>query len=264
MKGFLIFKHALFTVLRNWKEALKIGLIPWSITLIFFFVAFGSAGVEALTTGASYGLGRELASGQAYGKLVFVGVVGTFCALWVAINWHRYVLLEEYPEHWIPNIKLNRIFAYLGQCLLLGLAIFAISLAVMLVSSLMGVVIAAVVDGGRSGAAIVMAGVSILVNLIIGIVTYRMIAVLPAVAVGDSLAIGQAFDATKGANFAIFVLILINFAVNFVLQFLVGVTALASPEVAMVLGLLSMSVLGLTNISVLTTFYGHYVEGREI
>jgi len=264
MKGFLIFKHALFMVLRNWKEALKIGLIPWSITLIVFFVAFGSAGVEALTTSASHGLGRELAVDQTLGKLIFVGVVAAFCALWVAINWHRYVLLEEYPEHWIPNIQLNRIFAYLGQCLLLGLAIFAIGLAVMLVSSLIGVVIAAIVDGGRSGVAIVMAGVSILINLIIGIVSYRIIAVLPAVAVGESLSIGKAFDATKGANFSIFVLLLINFAVNFVLQFLVGLTALASQEVAMILGLLSASVLGLTNISVLTTFYGHYVEGREI
>ncbi len=261
MKGFLIFKHALFMVFRNWKEALMIFLLPLVVALGAFFLIFGLSGVNLMTGMPIDGSAFHEGVGRLIGKTIFLAVIGAICFLWSAVNWHRFVLLEEIPTHWIPDFKIGRVAAYLGQATLLFFMFLFISFVMAFILAFISSVL---VSAAGMGALYPLIGIGLLCNLVVGMFFYRVAAVLPAAAVGEELSIGEAMEATDDANFAAFSLVLITFAANYGIQFLAGVLLGFSHGIAFGVTMSLSLVLGLANISILTTFYGHYVEGREI
>jgi hypothetical protein len=99
------------------------------------------------------------------------------------------------------------------------------------------------------------------------IVGYRFAPLLPASAVGQPLTFGAAWEATKGATSAIVVLAIVSAVASFVIDLPALVLGLAGPP-GHILGLIWMLGTGwvkmLVGVSILTTLYGHYVEGRAI
>lgn len=94
-------------------------------------------------------------------------------------------------------------------------------------------------------------------------VFYRLCSVLPAAAVGNSMRFGEAWEATRGSGATIAVLVLLVVVASLLIQMpttLGSGSSVFGIVYSVIVNWLSM----LIAVSVLTTFYGHFVEGRPI
>ncbi|SFL05568.1 hypothetical protein [Shimia haliotis] len=242
MKGWTIFAHSVGLAARNWKEALKIFLVPVALCVGLFVVVGGSIG---LTSGEPTG---SMALLFLMFPLMFIVI------FWSVVSWHRFVLLEEYPTGWLPTFRFDRILSYLGHALLLGLVAFVLMIPVVALMALFA----------SMGAEVLAVIVAVPAYIALVIVMYRLVPILPAAAIGKPLKLMESFNATKGAAGAIIVLLLVVFGVNLGVQLVVmALTALFAP-LGILFSLAASLFLSIVNISVLTTFYGHYIEGRPL
>lgn len=251
--GVNLFMHSVRLVLGDWRNALRVtGLlyliyaIPALILGLLFPVA--AAGQSAEQTAAS--------------MLSFapVGIITTLLLavvyIWLAVTWHRYILLDEQPAGQLPAFHRSEVLSYAGNSILLILIMFAFSIVVGLVLSpllLLGVV-----------GAIIMPVVFITLALI---VDYRLGLVLPSRAVGQKLSFGEAWAATKGQSGTILVLAIVSaiaaVVINIpamVLAFLPGIGGILSSIWQLGTGWVTLVV----GVSILTTLYGVYIEKRSI
>ncbi|WP_157932958.1 hypothetical protein [Roseovarius salinarum] len=254
MKGWTIFRHAMRLVTGNRQEAMRLAVVPmlglyavtWAILRAsgFTFMATGGGGVSAFSGSGTLSGGTAL-------LLWFLWMAVT---VWVFVGWHRFVLLEEYPEGWIPPLHGPESIGYLGRMLMLA----GISLALMIP---VFVVVGLAAGGGSAAIAPVLAIVGVMA---VGVVFYRLSPILPAAAIGTPLTLRAAWESTNGTAGAIVAIAVIVFVLQLFLQFVTAILfAIFAP-----LGLLAafavtvfMTLLGA---SLLTSFYGHYVQGRAL
>lgn len=252
MKGFLIFKHALTMVLRNWKQAFKLGALPMGI-IVVVGVVFSRTHMDSFV---ATGLNEfeVTAQGGAAGLAFFLGwIISMFCVLWAMVNWHRYVILEEYPDGWVPPLHADRIFGYLGRILLLVLVMFVVMIPIGIGAAIFSAI--------APPLAVVFMAVAYIAVIIL---MYRLVVIMPAAAIGKPIGLKEALEATKGANLDIAVLLVTLFLANVAVQLVGLLIAYFVPVVGLVALAACGFILALTGVSVLTTFYGHYIEGRPI
>jgi hypothetical protein len=96
------------------------------------------------------------------------------------------------------------------------------------------------------------------------ILMYRLVVIMPAAAIGKPIGLKDALEATRGANLDIAVLLVTLFLANFAVQIVGGLIVFLVPVVGIVALVVCGFIFALTGVSVLTTFYGHYIEGRPI
>ncbi|MFY0620400.1 MAG: hypothetical protein JXQ89_01755 [Pelagimonas sp.] len=252
MKGFLIFKHALTMVLRNWKQAIMLGALPVGIIVAAAVLLLRSHMDSFVATGLNE---FEFASkGSGAGAAFFlVWIISVVCMLWVMVNWHRYVILEEYPSGWVPPFHADRVLGYLGRILLLALVMFVVMIPI----GIGAAVFAAIAPP----LALVFMAVAYIAVIIL---MYRLVVIMPAAAIGKPIGLRDALEATKGANLDIAVLLVTLFLANFAVQIVGGLIVFLVPVVGIVALAVCGFIFALTGVSVLTTFYGHYIEGRPI
>lgn len=250
MKGWEILAHSVRLVFNNIEQALKISAAPYAISALAFLV-FGLPAISALEAGTAEAL-MNAGSGVWLGQIGYI-IVSVIVTLWIAVAWHRYVLMEEYPQGWIPRFHGGPMGSYFLSSILIGLIIFGV---VLLVSLLLGVL---AIGLGSAGAFILG-----LVAMALGTyIFYRLCAVLPAAAVGKKMRFGEAWEATRGSGGTIAVLVLLVVVASIVIQIpttLGSGSSIFGIVYSLIVNWLSM----LIGVSVLTTFYGHYVEGRPI
>jgi len=240
--GWQIFTHSVRLVWANLGVALRISAVLYIVSAIFQVWAQMS-GFGTVENGVpnTEGGGIQLIS----------TVVSIITSLWIAVAWHRYILLEEVPEGFLPEWHGARMAAYFGRSLLIGLAM----LGVVLLSALpmfVGI-------QGVLGSALVTFGAIFSIFLF-----YRVCAVLPSAAMGKPLTMAESWRATEGNTGTIIVL---------VLCMLVGVFALMLPGAILAPISLTLSVVYLVaaqwfitmfGISIFTTFYGYFIEKRAL
>lgn len=252
MKGWSIFAHSVGMVTRNLSEALKIAVVP-------VLIGFAAIVVLTMMTGLSLG---TMSDAEAMEKLIRDGELGALIfpfilfvvvliiiELWIFVSWHRFILLEEYPTGWIPEFRLDRIMAYFGRGFLIGVIMMVMWIVVGFSAAVLGPL----------GAVILVTAAFFSVILV-----YRLVAILPAAAIGKSLTVGQAWDATKGSTGTIIVLVIVIALAQFLLQMVTGLSMMVFAPLGILFQVFVALVMSLVNVSILTTFYGHYVEGREI
>lgn len=253
MKGWSIFSHSVSMVLRNFQAAIQIFLVP---TLLVFAVVFAVVYAAIQSGLAPQGQAVNVALGSVPSGLLLqmaaVWIVVMLISIWGVVAWHRYVLLEEMPEGWIPRLHTSNILIYF----LRAVQLVIVSVIALLVVAFIGS--AFVEAAGLFGAAI-------LIVLFIGIALFlsRLLVILPAAAVGRPFGLSDALEATKGAVPALFLLgvcvFLAQLAVELTLSAVSGI-----PAVSLALQLGFAVMLSLLNVSIMTTLYGHYVEGRPV
>jgi hypothetical protein len=246
MKGWHIFSHSISLVWRNMYQALQIGLVPVVILVGLVTLLVPQIGMEMGTTLRNDALKDAVQSGQiSLFPIFLIVLLWVLITIWVFVSWHRYVLMEEYPKGWIPAFRTDRILSYVGHGLKLMLLMFCISVLVVLL-------------------VVVTGGIAFVLFLAVAVIIYRFVAIFPAAAIGEPLTLREAWNATKGSTGSIIVMLLLFFVLQLVLS---GAIA-AMQSIAPILGLASqMTVtlfMSLVNVSVMTTFYGHYVQGRPI
>lgn len=254
MKSWTIFAHSLSMVLRNLQQAVQIGLVPSLIAFGVLAGLFSSLGLSYSLFEDQKGM-QELVTTNPNGFVLVVLlsllVIWT-TMIWIVVSWHRFVLLEEYPSGWIPPFRLDRILSYIGHGLLLGLVMFAVMFVFGVVAAMLGAFSQVLMP------VVMVAGVIAMM-----VIMYRLVAVLPAAAIGKPLKLSEAWAATADANGTIAGLVVIMVLFQVAVQLVSGLVALV-PVVGIIVVFAASMLLSLVGVSVLTTFYGHYIEDRPV
>lgn len=242
--------HSFQLLFRNLSDALKVSVFPIVLGTLLSIAAFSVSGVTpemivmASLTGAL--------PPSALLAVIFVLVVMLFSFSWIAVAWHRFVLLEEYPGY-VPAVTDRPIWAYVLRTL--GLALLLL-LAMAVISMVLGMVLPAL-----TGAALQL--VSFVLAIVMTYIWLRSALVLPAVAVGEELKLREAWAASDPMSGPIFGTAAILVGLNA----LVGIaqTVILPPGI---LGtVVSVAVAWVTlmvGTSILTTLYGHIVQNRPL
>ncbi|PJE27581.1 hypothetical protein CVM39_13420 [Pseudooceanicola antarcticus] len=248
MKGWKIFTQSLRLVFANLKEALRISLVPYLVA--------SAAMAWFLTTNADFLAsegGDSLAGFNGLSLLVFV-IVGMVCYLWIAVAWHRYVLLREEGEGWVAQFRSDRILGYLGRGILLGLVLILPAIFMAFVVGALSV----------AGGLVVMIASGLIFTFAFTVIVYRLSPILPAAALGEPLKMNEAWEKTKGAGWDIALLALITAVINVIIQSVGEIGGNPGAPLAVIYMVVTGWLQFMVGLSILTTIYGHYVEGRSI
>ncbi len=250
--GIDIFVHAVRLVLADWRNAVKIS------GLLYLIYAVPSLILQLLfpplpdTASAA----DVMAAVSAAPVALLTGIFGLIAFVWIAVAWHRYVLLDEMPGGQVPEFNSSRLLSYAVYSL--GIGLLAV-IAAVVVGIVAGIVVAIVPPLAFLAALLALAAA-----LIVG---YRFAPLLPASAVGKPLTFRAAWEATKGANRNIIVLAVVSVVAAFIIDLPALIFSFAGPVggfIALLWTLGTGWVKMLVGVSIVTTLYGHYVEGRAI
>ena len=254
MKGWQIFVHSLRQVTGNFEAALRVsGLLYVAQTVVGLLLLGG----VAMRGGGPAGMMQSgFTSGMALGFLI-VMLVTLVTGLWIAVGWHRYVLLGEAPTT-VPTFRSDRIMAYFLRSL--GYGAILILLAVVW-GGFVGFAIGSIVSDSMTLAIILMA---ILIYLPILVIGFRITADLPAAAIGVDKPFLSGWAATVGQSVDLVVLALIVIVIfgglGLIGGYVFGMSSVLYAIWAFVFGWFQMMV----GVSILTTLYGHYIEKRPL
>ncbi len=254
MLGWKIFLHSFRMVFGNLRQVLQITVGP---AIIGTLVLFGLA----LVFGATGNLSDQMVSGFASGSPENVSPIFGFLTLvvvaavmgWIAVSWHRFVLLEEYPEGFLPVFRSDRVIAYILRILLIGVIAVIAFLPT-------GLVFAALGEGLIAVSTILL----VVYAIVLAVCFFRIAIILPAAALGEPLSIRNAWKKTTGTTGSIIALMIVAVVFQFCAELVFSIL-LFIPVLGLLLFLFFMTlVLPMINVSVLTTMYGIFVEGREL
>ncbi len=256
MQGWKIFTHSLGMVFNNLGAALKISLVLYlinSVVGIYFGSKYGDV-LNGMESGYLF-----LAPQGFWGAWFVTMLIGGITSLWIAVSWHRYILLEENPGTMLPPFNFERILAYFFTSILLGLIIAFVAMIVGMIS---GVILAGLVS--LQNGPVLQLLLQIMVMGPVIYVFYRLSLSLPAAALGQPVGIGESLKLTKPASGAIIQLMVIGLIAVGVLK----LPSLFNSDPSSLLNLVYTHVIGwfimMGSISVLTTLYGVYAEKREL
>ncbi|PSL17978.1 hypothetical protein [Shimia abyssi] len=242
--GFKLLNHSLGLILGNLPQSLRLSSPLAALLLIALIVVGPSYFVQETSPEAAT---------QVSGQSVLLNLLVAIATLWVAVAWHRFVLLEEYPSGVVPAFHGGRILAYFGYGLLLALII-----------ALTAGVIGAIVGFALVWAPILMIAGLAVVAIGASWAFYRLSPVLPSAAIGNSMKLKEAWEATKPLSGAILGAMVIYVVAIFVLMFVGALIGGFIPILGGVLLLFANWFYILLGISFLTTLYGVAIEGRTI
>lgn len=260
MKSYRILRHSIQQITGNPRAALMLS-IPLVIALIAMQAFMPTTPVVAEDdTMPALDVG-----------FLFISLLAFGASLLLAVNWHRHVLLEE-PATLRP--RGGRMGVYLLRALQIGL----LAMVVMVVIALAGMAISAVAGlsaalfaapAELSTSMILLIFLGSIVGLVIGFWIYalmmRLSVMLPAAAVGKGLGLRQALAQTRGTTGTMVMLVLLMGLLAIVLAIPMIVAQLAGLFVLVsVLEFALNWFLTVLGVSLLTTLYGHYVEGRPL
>ncbi len=257
MLGWAIFKHSVSMTIRNIQSSLQVFLIPWAC-LTGLIILLGGAVGEPVTFDTQFDVAGESADAagdavQTTGQFALLTtLLNIFVGAWTAVAWHRYILLEQSPNGWIPKLHWNLIARYALWSFLIGVgAVAAISgpFLLMAVAGPLAVLLGIVLFGWA---------------IYVCVIAARAAIVLPGIAVQSDVSVRDCLDKTKGQNGAFIVLGLSVFGFAFAVLFVVGLLTAILPALAAIAQLPISLVLTVLNVSILTTLYGVFVEGREL
>lgn len=177
-----------------------------------------------------------------------------FAISWSVVSWHRFLLIGERPNGALPKLHLRRTLGYLGWTLLIILIQAPFIIFERMSSSEL--------DTAANPAPLFIA---IFLVTLFGIwLGFRICLVLPAVAVGKKIKLGESWQATKPIAGTIIVLSLILILASVIIGI---ISALATSnnivQNLVINGAVNWCILMVT-VSIMTTLYAHLVEDRKL
>ncbi|MEM1410313.1 MAG: hypothetical protein AAGG79_06160 [Pseudomonadota bacterium] len=257
--AFAMVSHAFRMLFSNFGDALKVSLVPFLILLaITTWVQvsiFGGLNTSLIEDTPPAELGANFALLQ-----IISAVASLVLSSWIAVGWHRFVLVEEYPSGYMPPFRSSEVFLYIWKLILIALATVLMILPIVLVSQFLALAGGA---GPNPMVAAVIGALSVMVAIFAMLVVVRWSVVLPAASIGKSMSLSQAWSYTKPLGFApLWAFILVSLFA-FVL-FLVALITAFVPLVFLVVSAGVNLIATLLGVSVATTIYGVAVEGRQL
>lgn len=247
--GVDIFMHSVRLVLNDWRTALRITGLLYLIYAIpsLLFGIFNPAPTTPEAAAAAALASAPIA--------ILLAILATVAFVWIAVAWHRYILLDEMPTGQLPAFQGDRMMSYFLRSLLIGLIIFGIAIVMGLAT-----VIAAFL-----GPLVFVVSFAFFVVMVIA--SYRLSPMLPAAALGQKMTVGEAWASTAGASGSIIILAIVSVIAAIVINLPALLFSFLGPIgafLALIWQLGTGWVLTLVGVSIVTTIYGHYVERRPI
>ncbi|UOA14292.1 MULTISPECIES: hypothetical protein [Sulfitobacter] len=188
--------------------------------------------------------------------LIACGLAGILGYALMAVLWHRHVLLDRDATGTEVRPGARLFWSYVWRAIVLGfvqfLAAIPIGIAMLLVGGLTG----------SSPAAL------LLIGLVAGVaflwLALRLSLVLPAAAMGHVMAVSESWRATEPLSRTLWALAVLLAVVNTLLGVIAGMLLPADPGLRLMLDSVLYLIEGLVFVSMLTTLYGHLIEGREL
>jgi hypothetical protein len=250
MLGVQILIHAIRMVLTNIGPALRISAVPM-LTLMGLTLAMG---------GTATMVGPD--AGQASGALAVLALLQLAVTLWVAVAWHRYVLLEEAPEGILPTLNVRAVVDYLWAGIIFAVVLIGVAVPLVLLAGIIAGPMILEAQGAVGGfAALVL---FLMVWLPVTFVSYRISPILPSAAIGQRLPLKEAWYATGTGGAGFIVLAVVSVLLVWALNVPAGLLVNVSVPLAFLWAFAAQWAVTLGGASVLTTIYGHFVEKREL
>ena len=250
-------RHAITSVRNNIAYAFRISW-PWYSVLVPIGIAAGLL-VDYVTGGNAEA--HPEAAAPIYLILVIINLLA-FSS--IAVNWHRYILLDEVPQGSELFRLDDKTWRYFGNVLLITLIMVVTSL--LMVFPL--VFISSFLNAPLVLAFIIMAAILCL----IGILFFRLSVKLPSIALGRrDFPLSHAWAATTANNLSLLLIFLFEIAVLIgalaVMLLVLFVVTSISPMLGVVVGvilqLLMNWIFTIFGITILTSLYGFFVEDRD-
>ena len=270
MGGVTILVHAVRQVAGNLREALRISLVLYLVSQAAIMGATYAALGEVSGTWSIADLApddpyveAEAAPGlegvPVSAWLLFAAswVVWGVLSAWIAVRWHRFVLLEEHPAGAVPPWGGALVWAYVVRSMKIALVLGAVGIGVGL-SLLATVMLLPPVLAAPLG----LVG-GLLATALLIVLPLRIGLGLPAAALGGAMSTDESWRATAPAWGSVLVLAVLSALLGYALDLPAALPGLpAAPEIAitLVVGWVRLMV----SAAVLTTLYGHLVEGRAL
>lgn len=265
--------HTFRIIFGNFGQALRVSVGPY---LILFSMGVGLAlAVEFPIFVGDRIINDALFPSEAWILLpVILLPLFLFVVAWVAVSWHRFILLEEYASV-LPAVRGRPIWSYAGKSILLGIAIAVMAWPVtMIVSGFLardaqnifadGATIAA---GGRASIPLTFQVRWMIVNTLVTIpfayIGLRWGIALVGTALGQPLGFFEAWEKSKPIAGVLFGVVVILLAANLAFQ-LILVAVWGVPILETLVDLAMSWLAMMLGVSILTTLYGHVVEGRPL
>jgi hypothetical protein len=182
-------------------------------------------------------------------------------SLWIAVGWHRYVLTNELPAL-MPKLHLDRVVGYFGKSVLIGLLVLPVAL---FVGFLVGLIILPLFgDALMLQPMVVGVLIGVLVYIPVGVIAMRLSAALPGVALQPGVSVFTGWQATVGQTGTILGVVVLSIFGSLILA-LPGFYVFAPLSGPAILWqFVTQWVQVMVGVSILTTLYGHFVEGRPL
>ena len=186
----------------------------------------------------------------------------------IAVNWHRYVLLDEVALGW-QRLRIDALmWRYIGNGFLIGVILIAGAFAAGL-----GIALIAMIFGAVFGKAAVIMVAPAILALYAGVLVaaYRLSVKLPAIALGRSdFSLKDAWSATED-NFwqllgliVLFIICVLTVAFGmFLISYAFGTLGAVGLSVALAIQVLINWAATILGVTLLTSLYGFFVEGRN-
>lgn len=266
-----VLRHAFYSVFRNMGQAVQFAW-PWLLVLLVIGSGLAWAVIRS-------GFGQTPLEPDAGAATMIVAVlIGVFVYLVafssIAVNWHRYVLLDD-TSPGSNRLRIDgHVWRYIGRGLLAGLMTMLVVIIPLLV---VGVVLAFAFGDFKANIEEGPWWLRFIAQTVVGTfivsVFFRYSLALPAAAVGRfDIGIFKSWQLTSG-NFSSFVLIalgstMLQAAADVVMTVLAEGSALLGSTVAgsVVIGLSVVFTWFFTffGITLLTSLYGFFVENRAL
>jgi hypothetical protein len=258
MQAVQILRHSIRQVFGNLAEALRIsGLLYILQAGVFVWLGFSAMG----TPEGQAEMGMAMMSGDfPWLRLAVALVVSLLASLWIAVGWHRYVLVMERPGV-TPPFHGELILSYFWGSLLLGIGV---TLVAVVVGMLVGLVLQPFGGSQLSPNGAVVVTVLVIVYSVALTLFYRLSPVLPAAALGQGMSFREAWDRTTGASGTFLQLGAFTVVMALAAGFIGDLLFSTVPILRIAWQFVTTWVFLMVGLSILTTIYGHYVEKRAL
>lgn len=252
MTGISIFVHAIRMVVNNLGPALRIGVVPLLVMAAAGWF-FGSGFTPMTESGPAV-----VPDAGAFGRGLVAMVVSILMSLWIAVAWHRFILLEEYPGAFLPHWNGGAIWSYFKATVIVAILMILLAIPLVIVVGMLSA--PALMADSEPGLLF-----GLVFFLVVGIpltwVGYRLGPVLAGAAIGQGQALKEAWRATARGSADLLVLAVVSVLAIWLPAMVLGALppVLAVPFNA-VLNWVSVMV----GVGIITTIYGHYVQGRAL
>lgn len=254
--GWQLIRHAVAMIWRNRRDALKVSVGPLVIGTLAIFLLGRVTGLGGIERDILFGADPAALSPGAAGLVLVGSAIYLVVVSWIAVSWHRFVLIEDYPGL-LPALPARVVAAYVWRSIvitfLLMLALVPVVLAVGVLSVVLGI----------DQTAIGQLGLAAVIGTVLGYLWLRIASVLPGLAVGRPLSIRGAWGATSALSAAIFGASALFVAFN-ILAAMLSAALFGAGPVRIVAEITISWATMMVGASLVTTVYGHAIEGRPL